>query len=213
MGFDLAHAIGNVPLALHDSGADFAVWCSYKYLNAGPGAVGGCFVHRRRGRARESAAPRGLVGPRSRSGASSWSASSRRCRGAEGWQLSNPPILSLAPLAASLALFEEAGLAAPAAQVRAARRATSSGCSTRELGERARLLTPTDPEAARLPARRAARCRRRRRAASFAARLRAAGVVADWREPNVLRLAPVPLYNRFRDVYGAVQALRRTLDA
>jgi kynureninase len=210
IGFDLAHAIGNVPLAIHDSGADFAVWCSYKYLNAGPGAVGGCFVHRRHGAAENL--PR-LAG---------WWGHDRERRflmeptftplsGAEGWQLSNPPILSLAPLATSLALFEEAGMK------RLRRKSLTltrylEWLLERELGERARLLTPTEPE------RRG--CQLAVQLApppadpqSFVAQLRAAGVVADWRQPNVLRLAPVPLYNRFRDVYAAVQALRRTLDA
>jgi kynureninase len=131
--------------------------------------------------------------------------------GAEGWQLSNPPILSLAPLAASLALFEQAGMK------RLRRKSLTltrylEWLLERELGERARLLTPADPErrgcqlAVQLvppPA----------DPTSFVAQLRAAGLVADWRQPNVLRLAPVPLYNRYRDVYAAVQALRRTLDA
>jgi kynureninase len=210
IGFDLAHAIGNVPLALHDSGADFATWCSYKYLNAGPGAVGGCFVHRRHSAAENL--PR-LAG---------WWGHDRERRflmepkftplsGAEGWQLSNPPILSLAPLAASLALFDEAG----AKRLRRKSLALTRYLEwqlERELGGRARLLTPTDPD------RRGCHLAVQfapppRDPLSFAARLRAAGVVADWRRPNVLRLAPVPLYNRFRDVYGAVQALRRTLDA
>jgi kynureninase len=209
VGFDLAHAIGNVPLAVHDSGADFAVWCSYKYLNAGPGAVAGCFVHRRHAAAENL--PR-LAG---------WWGHDRTRRflmepkftplsGAEGWQISNPPILSLAPLKASLALFEEAGMKRL--------RRKSLGLTRylawlldRELGGRARLLTPSDPERrgchlalqfVPLPA----------DPSAFVARLRAAGVVADWRKENVLRLAPVPLYNRYRDVYGAVQALRRTLD-
>jgi kynureninase len=210
VGFDLAHAIGNVPLAVHDAGADFAVWCSYKYLNAGPGAVGGCFVHRRHGAADNL--PR-LAG---------WWGHDRTRRflmepkftplsGAEGWQLSNPPILSLAPLAASLALFDEAGLGRLRRKSLALTRYLE-WLLDRELGGRARLLTPADPD------------RRGCHLAvqftpppndplSFVARLRAAGVVADWRQPNVLRLAPVPLYNRFRDVYGAVQALRRTLDS
>ena len=210
VGFDLAHAIGNVPLDLHDSGADFAVWCSYKYLNAGPGAVGGCFVHRRHGAAENL--PR-LAG---------WWGHDRERRflmepkftplsGAEGWQLSNPPILSLAPLAASLVLFDLAGM-------RRLRRKSLTltrylqWLLERELGGRARLLTPADPD------RRGCHLAVQfvpppRDAASFAARLRAAGVVADWRRPNVLRLAPVPLYTRYRDVYAAVQALCRALDA
>jgi kynureninase len=131
--------------------------------------------------------------------------------GAEGWQISNPPILSLAPLAASLKLFDEAG----AKRLRRKSLALTSYLTwllERELGGRARVLTPAEPERrgcqvaiqfAPPPA----------DASAFAARLRAAGLVADWRKENVLRLAPVPLYNRYRDVYGAVQALRRTLDA
>jgi kynureninase len=210
IGFDLAHAIGNVPLAVHDSGADFAVWCSYKYLNAGPGAVAGCFVHRRHGEAANL--PR-LAG---------WWGHDRGRRflmepkftplsGAEGWQLSNPPILSLAPLKASLQLFAEAGMKRLRRKSLALTRYLE-WLIDRELGGRARLLTPTAPERrgchvaiqfAPPPA----------DAAEFVARLRGAGVVADWRRENVLRLAPAPLYNRFRDVYGAVQALKRTLDA
>jgi kynureninase len=210
VGFDLAHAVGNVPLAVHDSGADFAVWCSYKYLNAGPGAVGGCFVHRRHGAAENL--PR-LAG---------WWGHDRERRflmepkftplsGAEGWQLSNPPILSLAPLAASLALFADAGIG------RLRRKSLKltrylEWLLDRDLGGRARLLTPANPE------QRGCHLAVQfvpppRDPLSFVARLRAAGIVADWRRPNVLRLAPVPLYNRFRDVYAAVQALRRTLDA
>lgn len=210
VGFDLAHAIGNVPLAVHDSGADFAVWCSYKYLNAGPGAVGGCFVHRRHGAA--ESLPR-LAG---------WWGHDRERRffmepkftplsGAEGWQLSNPPILSLAPLGASLQLFDVAGMNRLRRKSVALTRYLE-WLLERELGGRARFLTPTDP------ARRGCQLAVQfvpppRDSESFVARLRAAGVVADWRRPNVLRLAPVPLYNRYRDVYAAVRALERTLDA
>jgi kynureninase len=208
IGFDLAHAIGNVPLALHRDAPDFAVWCSYKYLNAGPGAVGGCFVHER---AADTQRPR-FEGW--------WGHDVRRrfqmerefapLRGAEGWQLSNPPILSLAPLAASLELFAEAGLS----RLRRKSQALTAyllRLLEQELGERVRILTPASPE------RRGCQIALQldpapRRAREFAARLRAAGVVADWRPPNVLRLAPVPLYNRFRDVHAAVQALRRELD-
>jgi kynureninase len=208
VGFDLAHAIGNVPLALHDSGADFAVWCSYKYLNAGPGAVGGCFVHERWADARDlprlagwwghDAARRFLMEPRFAA-----------IHGADGWQLSNPPIFSLAPLAASLELFAEAGLARLRKK---SERLTAylAHLVEQEIGPRVSLLTPRDPE------RRGAQIALQLKpapadGARFAARLRAAGVVADWREPNVLRLAPVPLYNRFRDVHAAVRALRREL--
>ncbi|HVY64581.1 MAG TPA: kynureninase [Gammaproteobacteria bacterium] len=210
VGFDLAHAVGNVPLALHDSGADFAVWCSYKYLNAGPGAVGGCFVHDRHAEAADlprlagwwghDRARRFLMEPRF-----------TPLRGAEGWQLSNPPILSLAPLAASLDLFARAGLARLRRKSERLTRYLEWLLAT-ELGGRARILTPREPERRGChlavqfdPPPRAVR--------TFAERLRAAGLVADWRRPNVLRLAPVPLYNRYRDVYAAVATLKRTLDA
>ena len=209
IGFDLAHAIGNVPLALHRDAPDFAVWCSYKYLNAGPGAVGGCFVH-------EHAA--GTDRPRFEGW---WGHDVRRrflmepefapLRGAEGWQLSNPPIFSLAPLGASLELFAEAGLA----NLRRKSEALTGyllRLLEHQLGERVRILTPSSAE------RRGCHVALQidpapRRPRELAARLRGAGVVADWRPPSVLRLAPVPLYNRFRDVHAAVRALERELEA
>ena len=210
VGFDLAHAIGNVPLALHDSGADFAVWCSYKYLNAGPGAVGGCFVHERHAQAYDLPRFAGWWG-NDRARRFLMEPQFAPLRGAEGWQLSNPPILSLAPLAASLELFASAG---PKRLRRKSERLTRylEWLLTTELGDRVRILTPRDP------ARRGCHLAVQfdpppRKAQTFPARLRAAGVVADWRRPNVLRLAPVPLYNRYRDVYDAVEAVKRTLDA
>jgi kynureninase len=211
IGFDLAHAIGNVPIALDEAGPDFAVWCSYKYLNAGPGAVAGCFVHERAAKAADLPRFTGW-----------WGHDVRRrflmepsfapLRGAAGWQLSNPPILSLAPLAASLEIFAAAGLARLRRKSEKLTRYLTD-CLATELGGRVRLLTPSDD-----PWRRGCQISLQldpapRGAARFAARLRAAGVVADWRPPNVLRLAPVPLYNRFADVHAAVRALKRTLDA
>ena len=143
IGFDLAHAIGNVPLALHDSGADFAVWCSYKYLNAGPGAVGGCFVHERHAEARDLPRFAGWWG-HDRARRFLMEPHFMPLRGAEGWQLSNPPILSLAPLAASLELFATAGLKRLR---RKSERLTRylEWLLTTELGDRVRILTPRDP--------------------------------------------------------------------
>jgi kynureninase len=208
VGFDLAHAIGNVPLALHDAGADFAVWCSYKYLNAGPGAIGGCFVHRRW---HERGDVRRLAGWWGHDAKTRFALSNEIApmAGAQAWQLSNPPILAMAPLSASLALFE-------AATLRALRKKSVhltgylEKLIEHELGERVRILTPRDANArgAQLSIRVDVEPQRLdgvRRA------LRAAGVVVDWRGDDVLRLAPAPLYNRYRDVHAAVQALSRAL--
>jgi kynureninase len=208
IGFDLAHSIGNVPLALHEAGPDFAVWCSYKYLNGGPGAVGGCFVHQRV--ANDPALPRF---------AGWWGHDPARrfkmqrefapMSGAEGWQLSNPPILSLAPLAASLELFQQAGF--PKLRRKSERLTRYLEHQLHEqLGERVTILTPADT------ARRGCQLSVQlnpapRDPARVLNGLRRAGVVADLREANVLRLAPVPLYNRFRDVFVAVRALRSVL--
>jgi kynureninase len=207
VGFDLAHAIGNVPLQLHRWGADFAVWCSYKYLNGGPGAVGGAFVNERWANA---ALPRfaGWWGhdKQSRFGTA---AKFRPLPGAEGWQLSNPPILSLAPLLASLQLFNKTGLV----QLRnKSQRLTEflEHSLRAELGDRVRVLTP------RAAARRGCQLSVRLQLGGaspeqFLANLEQQGLVVDWRAPDVLRLAPVPLYNRFADVFHAVKILNRSL--
>jgi kynureninase len=209
IGFDLAHAIGNVPLDLHAAGPDFAVWCSYKYLNAGPGAVAGCFVHERWSAEPTLVRLAGWWG-HDKPSRFSMPATFAPIPGAEGWQLSNPPILSLAPLAASLDLFGRAGLP----QVR--QKSLQLGAYARRLLERwlpdrARVLTPGEPGgrgnqiSVRIPSAAG-------RGPELTGALRAAAVVADWREPDTLRLSACPLYNRYADVYAAVAALRRLVD-
>ncbi len=206
VGFDLAHSIGNVPLHLHEAGPDFAVWCSYKYLNAGPGAIGGAFVHERHARAPlprmagwwgHDPATRFLMG-----------ADFNAAPGAAGWQVSNPPILAAAPLLASLDLFDSAGLA----HLRARSVALTGYLSFLLESLPVRMITPQDPQARG--------CQisfsiggSAQRGQTVHARLEAAGVECDWREPDVIRVAPVPLYNRFEDVFGFAQALGAAIRA
>ena len=205
VGFDLAHAVGNLPMQLHDSGADFAIWCSYKYLNSGPGAVGGAFVHARHASA---ALPR-FAG---------WWGHDKATRfqmgpefipthGADGWQLSNPPILSLAPMRVSLDLFHRAGM-----QRLREKSLQLTGylewLVQTQLPDVLEVVTPKEPE---------------RRGAQLSIRVLGGrtqgralfeylidnGIIGDWREPDVIRISPVPLYNRFVDCLAFAQAVRR----
>jgi kynureninase len=210
VGLDLAHAIGNVPLALHDWNADFAVWCSYKYLNAGPGAIGGCFVHERH--AERSDLPRfaGWWG-HDKARRFEMGPDYRPISGAEGWQVSNPPVLSAAPLLASLELFARAGLARLREKSVQLTGFMQRSIESR-LGNAVEIITPLDPD------RRGSQLSLRLALSSAAARrcherLTAAGVIGDWREPNTLRFAPIALYNSFRDVAAAVEALATALAA
>jgi kynureninase len=203
VGYDLAHAAGNIPLALHEWNVDFAAWCSYKYLNSGPGAVAGCFVHQRHGE--NPALPR-LAG---------WWGNDPATRfrmqlepefvprpGASGWQLSNPPILALAPLAESLAIFQEAGM--PVLRERSVR---LTGYLLDLLGElppgRCEVITPSEPAwrgcqvSLALPG----------RGREVQRTLESAGVLCDFREPNIVRAAAVPLYNTFEDVWRFAEVL------
>ena len=202
-GWDLAHAAGNVVLHLHDWQVDFAVWCNYKYVNAGPGAVGGCFVHRRHGD--NLSLPR-LAG---------WWGNDPATRfrmqlepkfvprpGADGWQVSNPPIFSLAPLRASLDLFEEVGMTA------LRQRSERLTGYLEYLLDRLppgdfEVLTPSQPE--RRGCQLSLRIHERPR--ELLRELESAGVVCDFREPDVIRVAPVPLYNSFHDVWRFVEIL------
>jgi kynureninase len=208
VGFDLAHAIGNLPLALHDSGADFAAWCSYKYLNGGPGAIGGAFVHERH--AREEALPR-LAGWWGSNPATRFRMSGRfeLTPGAAGWQLSNPPVLAAAPLLAALEIFEAAGIArlrAKSVRLTAFLAAALSRCC----GEQVQLITPAEPEqrGCQLSIRVRGGCERAARAHAALGRR---GVVSDWREPDTIRLAPAPLYNSYQDAWRAAEQLGAAL--
>ena len=208
VGFDLAHAIGNVPLELHDSGADFAVWCHYKYLNAGPGAIAGCFVHERHARDSDLVRLAGWWG-HDKSSRFQMPHDFRPLPGAEGWQISNLPILAAAPLLASLPLFDAAGL--PALR---AKSLTLTGylesLLRAQLADAATILTPSDPEA-----RGCQLSLRLRRSPAEAHKvfdaLAAAGFTGDWREPDVIRVAPVPLYNTFVEVWEFAATLGRLL--
>ncbi len=208
VGFDLAHAAGNLVLRLHDWNVDFAVWCTYKYLNSGPGSVGGCFVHERHGT--RPALPR-LAG---------WWGHDKKSRfrmepgfrpipGAEGWQLSNPPILSLAAIRASLAVFTEAGGMEPLREKSLRLTAYLEWLLQRELSDSIEILTPADPH--RRGCQLSLRVRSRDSGKAVFEELEASGVTCDWREPDVIRVAPVPLYNRYEEVHRFVQILRRSL--
>ncbi len=204
-GFDLAHAIGNLPLALHEADADFAVWCSYKYLNGGPGAIGGCFVHERHGAA---SGPLRLAGwwghdpaTRFEMGPEFWAA-----QGADGWQVSNPPILSSAPLVASLEIFSAAGI-----ERLRAKSVALAGFLERLLEPLpVTLVTPRDPAArgCQLSIRIGDTPGRGRRIFNV---LELHGIVCDWREPDIIRVAPAPLYNRFEDVLHFAERLGQAL--
>lgn len=206
VAFDLAHAAGNIPLQLHDWGPDFAAWCSYKYLNGGPGCVAGCFVHERHSRAWDlprfagwwghDENSRFLMGPEFRS-----------MPGAEGWQLSNPPILALAPLRASMDIFSEAGME----RLRAKSVSLTSYMEfllQQKSSLKFSLVTPREPQrrGAQISIRAAGKGRR------LCDQLAAQGVIGDWREPGIFRVAAAPLYNTYQDVYRFVQYFSAALE-
>jgi kynureninase len=208
VGLDLAHAIGNVPLRLHDWNADFAVWCSYKYLNAGPGAIGGCFVHARHAARRDLKRFAGWWG-HDKARRFEMPPDFAPMAGAEGWQISNPPVLSAAPLLASLEIFGRAGLERLHAKSLALTDFMLRTLHARLAGK-VEVITPLNPgkRGAQLSLRLALPTAAARRCYE---RLTAAGVIGDWREPDTVRLAPIPLYNSFRDVAAAVDALALAL--
>ncbi len=195
VGFDLAHAAGNVPLNLHDCGVDFACWCSYKYLNSGPGSVAGCFVHERHATAFDLQRFAGWWG-HDKSTRFKMGPDYHPMPGAEGWQLSNPPILAFAACRASLEVFREAGMK-PLREKSIQLTGYLQYLLEQQRIDGLRILTPTNPEerGCQLSITLAERGRDVFRILSEN------GVICDWREPDCIRVAPVPLYNTFMDVY------------
>jgi kynureninase len=204
MGVDLAHGIGNLRLQLHDDDVDFATWCSYKYLNAGPGGVSGVYIHERHALNPEQFRLAGWWG-HDKASRFEMGPDFRAIPGAEGWQLSNPPIFQLAALRASLDLFDRTGMPR-------LRRKSEQLVAFLELGLRTALpevqiATPSDP--ARRGNQLSLRIPKAPRA--LPKTLLRRGVICDFREPDVVRVAPVPLYTRFQDVYRLVQVLADVL--
>ncbi len=205
VGFDCAHGAGNVQLNLHDSGADFAVWCTYKYLNSGPGSLAGCFVHERHAHNKNLNRFTG------------WWSHNKQTRftmrdefdqlpGAEGWQLSNPPILSMAAIKASLDMFHEIGIEK---LIKKSKKLTGYfEFLLKTLGEDViRIITPENPKERGCQL----SIQVKNADKSLHHKLTETGVITDWREPDVIRCAPVPLYNSFEDVYRLVEKLKRIL--
>ncbi len=205
VGFDLAHGAGNLSLSLHDWDVDFAVWCTYKYMNSGPGGIAGCFVHKRHHKRKDLMRFAG------------WWGHDKETRflmddtfvpieGAEGWQMSNETVLSMAALKASLEIFEEVGMKAIIKKSRLLTRYLEFLIEELK-SDRIQIITPKEIDArgAQLSIRVVNSDK------SLFKAISEKGVIADWREPDVIRIAPAPLYNSFMDVYNFVQILRTEL--
>ena len=206
VGIDLAHGAGNIQPDLHNSGVDFAAWCTYKYLNAGPGSLGGVFVHER------------YAHDKTLKRFAGWWSQNKDTRfdmrkpldlipGAEGWQLSNPPILSMAAIKASLDLFNEVGmdvLRQKSVQLTAYLEYLINNLDHPDV----EIISPKDP------AQRGCQLsiRVKNTDQTLHKRLTENQVITDWREPGVIRCAPVPFYNSFEDVFGMVAILKTLLD-
>src|SRR5262249_7802681 len=206
VGFDLAHAVGNLELKMHDWDGDFAVWCSYKSLNGGPGAVGGAFVHDRHAHSFDLCRLAGWWG-HDKESRFQMGPEFKPIAGAEGWQISNPPILQMAALRASLEIFDEAGMTT-------LRQKSETLTAYLEFlidyigDERISIITPRDPGARGCQL----SIRVKGEDKKLYEKVLAAGVSADWREPGVIRVAPTPLYNTFSEVFRFSQILRKCLE-
>lgn len=205
VGFDLAHGAGNIQPNLHDSGADFAVWCTYKYLNSGPGSLGGCFVHERH------------ANNKNLNRFAGWWGHNKQTRfnmrhkfdalpGAEGWQLSNPPILSMAAIRASLDIFAEAGF--ENLRKKSIKLTGYLEFLLDEMKDDAiNVITPRNPDERGCQL----SIQVKNADKSLHTKLTETGVISDWREPDVIRVAPAPLYNSFEDVFRFSEKLKDVL--
>lgn len=205
VGFDCAHGAGNVQLNLHNSGADFAVWCTYKYLNSGPGSLSGVFVHERHANSKDLNRFTG------------WWSHNKETRfkmrdefdqlpGAEGWQLSNPPILSMAAIRASLDVFKEAGfdkLCLKSKVLTGYFEFLINQLNNSDI----KIITPSNPDERGCQL----SIQVKNANKSLHKELTEASIITDWREPDVIRCAPVPLYNSFMDIYEFVERLKKVL--
>ncbi|MFY0599496.1 MAG: kynureninase [Cyclobacteriaceae bacterium] len=203
-GFDLAHAIGNLPMNLHEDEADFAAWCSYKYLNSGPGGVSGIFVHKTHSSVEDFPRLKGWWG-HERDTRFKMDNKFVPAKGADGWMLSNMNILSMAAHCASLDIFDQAGIDnLREKSLELTKYLESLLLNDPEISERIRIITPIKPH------------ERGCQLSIFLLRdgkevfdsLIDQGVILDWREPNVIRVAPVPLYNTFEDVWQFYSILK-----
>ena len=207
VGIDLAHGAGNIIPKLHDSGVDFAAWCTYKYLNSGPGSLGGLFVHEKHAHNTDLKRFAG------------WWSHNKSTRfnmrqpldvipGAEGWQLSNPPILSMAAIKASLDMFNNVGM--DALRKKSIKLTGYFEFLINEIkNDKIKIITPSNPDE------RGCQLSIQVKDAdkSLHQKLTDAHIITDWREPDVIRCAPVPLYNSFEDVYRMVEKLKEILKA
>ncbi|MFY7671651.1 kynureninase [Tenacibaculum sp. MEBiC06402] len=205
VGIDLAHGAGNVQPNLHESGVDFAAWCTYKYLNSGPGSLSGLFVHEKHARNKEL--PR-FAG---------WWNHNKETRfnmrqpfdvmpGAEGWQLSNPPILSMAAIRSSLDLFDKVGM--NALREKSEKLTGYFEYLINEIDtDRIKIITPSNPKERGCQL----SIQVRNADKSLHKKLTENNIITDWREPDVIRCAPVPMYNSFEDVYRMVSILKTLL--
>ncbi len=206
VGFDLAHGVGNIQPDLHENGADFAVWCTYKYLNSGPGSLGGCFVHEQH------------ANNPNLNRFTGWWGHNKETRfnmrhdfdvlsGAEGWQLSNPSVLSMAAIRASLDVFEEVGI--ENLREKSVLLTGYLEYLIEELNDyRINIITPKnrDERGCQLSIQVKSADKK------LHTQLTEAGIISDWREPDVIRVAPVPLYNSFEDVFTFVERLKEVLN-